>query len=658
MAFKRGVKMKINTNLSSLIVQSSLKTSTNGLNQAIERMTTGFKINHAKDNAANYSISTKLSSKISGYQIAEDNALMGLDMVQTASSSLETMSNLTSRLRSLATQAQNGTYGYKSIDAINSEARSIVQDLNRIKQTTEYNGINLLSSSGESVASSGQFIEEIIRRDTSGMTTLASVDETTSLTSGTYSISTADELSKLAAMTNNGLIGENTEFVLANDIDLSAYSTGEGWTPIGIYDVINGSTTYFRATFDGNGFVISNLYINRLNDYDQGLFGRVDGAEIKNIGLENVDVTGMDYVGGLIGLSDGLTITNSCVTGSISGEFSQVGGLVGYNGNAEITILNSCVTGRVTGDEFVGGLIGSAYAGVSITNSYTTGSVSGNGRYVAGLVGEHYGIDKLTITNSYAAGSMKGYCYVGGLVGGSSELTITNSYATGSVTGNDFCIGGLVGQGYGSITNSYATGSVTGNSDVGGLMGYSDGVVLDNAYYTDTTGQTNGIGAGILDSGTAQLVTMDGLHELISQGILLDYRAKTVDKSSSKTYSLQIGINSDSSSQISFELSGIDISALDGLVLEEANALSIIDEVLKSINAEQTKLGALENRLESALEQIGVAYDNLVSTQSTIRDADIAEESSAYIRNQILQQAAATLMSTANQTPAIALQLL
>lgn len=60
--------MKINTNLSSLIVQSGLKTSTNGLNQAIERMTTGFKIKHAKDNAVNYSISTKLSSKISGYQ--------------------------------------------------------------------------------------------------------------------------------------------------------------------------------------------------------------------------------------------------------------------------------------------------------------------------------------------------------------------------------------------------------------------------------------------------------------------------------------------------------------------------------------------------------------------------------------------------------------
>mgnify|MGYP001667806610 FL=1 len=585
--------MKINTNLSSIIVQSSLKTSTNGLNQAIERMTTGFKINHAKDNAANYSISTKLSSKISGYQIAEDNALMGLNLVQTASSSLETMSNLTSRLRSLATQAQNGTYGYKSIDVINSEARSIVQELNRIKQTTEYNGINLLSSSGESVASSGQFIEEIIRRDTSGMTTLASVDETTSLTSGTYSISSAEELAKLAAMTDNGLIGENTEFVLANDIDLSVYSTGEGWTPIG------SPSKKFTATFDGNGHVVSNLYIYRPNDNNQGLFGWASNADIKNVGLENVDVTGDCNVGGLVG-----------------------------NGSNSI-----------------------------ISNCYATGDVVGGG-WVGGLVGEG---SSSTISNCYATGSVTGtrtYSNVGGLVGyGQNRIIISSSYSTGSVTGNNN-VGGLLGwSNYGTINNSYSTGTVTGNANVGGLLGYG-GVTLDNAYYTDTTGQTNGIGSGTPSSGTAQLVTMDGLHELISQGILPDYKSKTVDKGSSKTYSLQIGINSDSSSQISFELSGIDISALDGLDLEEANALSTIDEVLKSINAEQTKLGALENRLESALEQIGVSYDNLVSTQSTIRDADIAEESSAYIRNQILQQAAATLMTTANQTPAIALQLL
>ena len=73
--------LTINTNLSSLLVQSNLKTSTNGLNTAIERMTTGFKINHAKDNAANYSINTQLSSKLSSYCTAQDNALVGLDMI-------------------------------------------------------------------------------------------------------------------------------------------------------------------------------------------------------------------------------------------------------------------------------------------------------------------------------------------------------------------------------------------------------------------------------------------------------------------------------------------------------------------------------------------------------------------------------------------------
>ena len=85
--------MKINTNLSSLIVQSGLKASTNGLNTAIERMTTGSKINHAKDNAANYSINTKLSSKLSSYYVAQDNASMGLDMMTSAMDNLDLISS-------------------------------------------------------------------------------------------------------------------------------------------------------------------------------------------------------------------------------------------------------------------------------------------------------------------------------------------------------------------------------------------------------------------------------------------------------------------------------------------------------------------------------------------------------------------------------------
>ena len=80
--------------------------------------------------------------------------------------------------------------------------------------------------------------------------------------------------------------------------------------------------------------------------------------------------------------------------------------------------------------------------------------------------------------------------------------------------------------------------------------------------------------------------------------------------------------------------------------------------MLSTVNAKQTEFGAIENRLTSALDEISIQYENLVSSRSTIRDADIAEVSSEYIRQQILQQASATLMATANQSPSIALQLI
>ena len=120
----------------------------------------------------------------------------------------------------------------------------------------------------------------------------------------------------------------------------------------------------------------------------------------------------------------------------------------------------------------------------------------------------------------------------------------------------------------------------------------------------------------------------------------------------------QIGINGNDDSQINLNLSSIDISSLDGLKMNSTNALKTIDEVLKNINEQQTRIGAVENRLTSALDSISISYENLLSSHSTLRDADIAKESSAYIRNQILLDASATLLATANQSPAIALQLI
>ena len=92
--------------------------------------------------------------------------------------------------------------------------------------------------------------------------------------------------------------------------------------------------------------------------------------------------------------------------------------------------------------------------------------------------------------------------------------------------------------------------------------------------------------------------------------------------------------------------------------IASGDALNSIKDFVIFLSEKSTQLGAAENRLQSAIESIEVNIENLTSSLSTIRDADIAEVSSEYIRQQILQQASATLMATANQSPSIALQLI
>ena len=145
--------LSINTNLAGLIAQNSMKTSTNKLNQAIERMTTGLKINHARENAANYSFSTNMTTRIGSYQVAEENASMGLDMILTAEGNIDQIQNKLQRLRDLQEQASNGTYGTQSLFAINTEANALVDEINRIYNTAEYNGIKIFGQSFSSVAS-------------------------------------------------------------------------------------------------------------------------------------------------------------------------------------------------------------------------------------------------------------------------------------------------------------------------------------------------------------------------------------------------------------------------------------------------------------------------------------------------------------------------
>ena len=143
--------LTINTNMSSLIVQKNLSSATTSLNNAIERMTTGYKINHAKDNAAGFSIANNWKTKLGSLDIASENASMGADMLKTAEENYSLITEHLQRVRDLTEQAANGTYGSDSLKAIASEMTARLNEIDRISSNAEFNGISLMKGAGKEI---------------------------------------------------------------------------------------------------------------------------------------------------------------------------------------------------------------------------------------------------------------------------------------------------------------------------------------------------------------------------------------------------------------------------------------------------------------------------------------------------------------------------
>jgi hypothetical protein len=321
----------------------------------------------------------------------------------------------------------------------------------------------------------------------------------------------------------NGLVGH---YVLMNNLDANTAGYEElaspsanhskGWEPIGIYES-GGSFAPFVGIFDGQGYEIRDLVINRADEMAVGLFGAVvgweEGGVVENVHVVNANVTGDVGVGALVGLNGG-AVSNCYSSGNITGD-SRVGGVVGLNIE---TVIGCSFEGMVTGYSIlVGGLVG--YSTGNVSNSYSDGSVTGGlgagglvglnegtvsdsgaesgvtgDDYVGGLVGHNQGG---TVGNCYASGNAIGDVRVGGVVGFNDKGgTVARSYASGSVAGG-ISTGGLVGYNRGTVRNSYSSGSVSGDSSVGGFVGDNEGIVRNCFWDRDTsTMETSDGGAG------------------------------------------------------------------------------------------------------------------------------------------------------------------
>lgn len=225
------------------------------------------------------------------------------------------------------------------------------------------------------------------------------------------------------------------------DLDVAPYNEGSGWEPIGA----SGAT--FGGHYDGDRFIISNLFINKPEENNIGLFGYSQEATIKNLAITGANVTGNRWVGVLAGDFSGSdqvsgSIINCSTHGTVSGH-DRVGGLAGFVIRSSVTNCHSDVnvTGLNTEEIGAGGLVGFISTDGMIENSYATGSVtaSNNGTHVGGLIGRG---QSATITNCYATGEITAQTNVGGLIGNESQCTTTNSYWDTQTSGQNNSAGG------------------------------------------------------------------------------------------------------------------------------------------------------------------------------------------------------------------------
>ena len=370
-----------------------------------------------------------------------------------------------------------------------------------------------------------------------------------------YLITTAAELAQLATWVNNGTApyaNAGVYYKLANNIDLSGYQTGVGWTPIGT------PTNQFKGNFDGNGKIITGLkiYANNLNYNTNikyvGLFGCSNGS-INNVCISYMDIYLRDeggvFAGGIVGYnySNG-TVSNCnsagliqclCVNGTAGSGQSCVGGIAGVsedaisNSHSSATVIGTSGYYNMYSSEcpsYAGGIVGYMWQNATVSNCYYSAHVMSESSSFSTCAGGIVGWigQNTTVTNCYSQGQVNStnspssttiYARAGGVAGIVDHGTVSNCYSTSTISSNSTYIalsGGIAGQCVGTISNCVALnpGLTCSSTYFGRVTGYNAGTLLNNFGFSqmvNPSGDTiwNNIGATNLDGASLNKVQIN-----------------------------------------------------------------------------------------------------------------------------------------------------
>ncbi|PIE42987.1 MAG: flagellin [Gammaproteobacteria bacterium] len=680
----------INTNIASINAQRNLDTSQAANQTALQRLSSGLRINSAKDDAAGLAISTRFTSQVRGLSVAIRNSGDGVSLAQTAEGALGAMTEGLLRIRDLALQSANATNSDIDRAALNQEVSQLKTEIKRISEQTNFNGTKLLDGTFSEVtfqigANEGESVTFGIDGATVDQLGAANTDGISSDQQG----GTSNPATQMAAgdLVINGIaIGASSgvdDAFSSADQEVSAIAKAAAINAksdrTGIEAVVNNTTISGTTTFDASAatgaITINSVSINiaanssitdeanlenivnviNQNTGQTGVVAHFNGNTATGVSLTAEDGRNIIVAGGAALLAGaGLT-----TAGTYSGSFT----LISSDGS---TIALDTTTGNIANaglavGKFSGNNSGAIGQEVD-DQALTTGDIVINGVPVGPTL-ESYDTASSTLRDTSAIAKAEAINQIAEQTGVRAIVNATvfnaSAIATGTAESGSLDINGV------TINISYSAADTVADkqntiisavNNKAGQTGVRAEALGDTYRLIADDGRNitlSNLGgslslAGIGQTGTPDPDTTQSTLTLQSAGqIKLD----TITGDIAKT-GFEIGTyGSNEHGQL---VQDIDISTVDGALL----ALDSVDNALNLINLQRANLGAIQNRFESTISNQSIASENLTAANSRIRDADFAAETAELSRTQVLQQAGLSILSQANGQPQQVLQLL
>jgi flagellin len=601
----------INTNISALNAQNNLNKSQTALSTSLQRLSSGLRINSAKDDAAGMAIVSRMSAQINGNAQAARNANDGISLSQTAEGDMAQIGTNLQRMRDLAVQSANATNSSSDRAALNSEVQALAAEIDRVAQNSSFNGVKLLD--GSFTAQNFQVGAGATAADQVSISSIASAR--TNILGGTSATSSATLTSGaitggLAAgsLTLNGQqVGASTSGSAPGQSGDSGYqiaaainlvSAQSGVTAVAnAHSVSGGAPTATPAGVAANTFQINGIWV-----------GAVAGSATAPGQGANLAAAI-----NLVSTQTGVVASANAASGAVT--------LTAADGR-DIS-FNATAAGKAA---FL------TTSGFTATNVGTTGATSTAAITVAGSV-----VSGTTTTASTAALTIDGIAFYSNTIAAGA----TGTLVTGAALDTAWAAFAAANSGY-SLTGSLAAGGTINKADGGSITLAATVTAGAGGAVTALTGFVAGVtaGAGIDNHGTVTLSSTSSSGIVVSGGnpALAGFTAGTTAAASSSFTSI----------------ASVDVTTATSAL----NSLTAIDGAITTINTSRAALGAYQNRFASIVSSLQTTTENLTASRSRIQDTDFAAETSSLTRAQILQQAGTAMLAQANQLPNTVLALL